>query len=1105
MFAHLHARSWFSFLAGGSSPAALAERAASLGMEALAITDVNGVYGAVRFAQACREHGIRPIYGAEVPVVSPDGQVQPIVLLAPDNQGYGDLCKILTAAHLHDREQPAVTPGVLSEHARHLFCLSGGRGSYLWTSLDKERPTDAERWVGMLREMFRERLSVEVAHHLRPGDGRRVGRLARLSARTGVPLLATGDVRHATPDHYRRYDLLTCIREGITVFDPHEARPVNAEAHLKSEAALARLIPHPEAFARAAEVAASCHVDLLPGSITPPGAKVPDGWEGPAYLRDQCEKALPRKYPSEKRTLAREHLEKELAVIFHLDIQEFFLVVQEVVKNANSKGIRCAGRGSAANSIVAYLLGITGVDPLAHNLLFERFLHTGRIGTPDIDVDFDSARRGEVIAWMEDRFGIEQTAMTANVNTYRLRSALGDTAKALGWSPEEAVRLSKAVVPGNASRALECGVEARNVLGDSPLVGILLQMAAGLDGCPRHLSLHSGGMVLSRPPLWNFSPVQISANGVRQVQFDKDDVEALGLVKLDVLGLRMMAALSEADELVKRCAFDKPGDADASGYPHHTSLDDLPLDDADTFDLIRAGQTLGCFQIESQGQLHLLAQHQPEDFNDLITEIALFRPGPLQGNMVHPFVRRRRGLEPVQYPHPSLEPVLRDTYGIILFQEQVLEVAHQFAGMSLTEADEFRKLMSKFRDPGEMELMRGRFVSGAMKKGVPEATANLVFDRVAKFVGYGFCRSHAAAFAKTVYQSCYLKRHHPAAYMAAVMQHRPGMYNLQSLQEEARRMGAQTLPPHVVRSDLRYTLEHSAEGALVIRMPLTAVAGLSEDDARALVFERGRTPFTSLEDFYTRVSLPSDVMDLLARSGALDELRAADGAPLGDARRALWEVGVLRRRLGQAGHRPSLTLFSLPTLETTDVPELQRLAQAERIVWDLQAHDAGRHHPMALLRRSLSDLEIRPIETCYHMGEALGLKPGGPKPLVTIAGLCVLRQRPPTANGVVFLLLEDETGFIQCIVRPSAQEHMDHILKSSAIIARGQLLAERNWRGLLLIEAWHLQGAIGGYSGHLSMGGGLDSRIVYQNAGSAAKHSSGEDTPSVCSKKSAAA
>jgi error-prone DNA polymerase len=1058
MFTHLHTRSWFSFLAGGSSPESLATMAAARGMKALALTDVGGVYGVVRFQRACREHGIKPILGAEVSI---DGT--PLILLAANPHGYANLCRLLTRAHRHERLNPDATFGQLIEFSHGLHCLTGTRGSRLWTLVDAGRMEDAQVWVQQLQQVFRYRLSIEVAHHLNPGDTRRIHRLHELSEVAYVPLVATGDVRYAIPDDYCRYDLATCIRLGISVFEPHPERPRNAEAYLKSEKSLRKLIPYPASFERAEEIADECNVDMLPGYITPPAASIPPRYTAETYLRTQCREALPKRYAPAGRARAKDQLERELEVIGRLDLEEFFLVVREITEESRRRGIRCAGRGSAANSIVAYLLGITAVDPIENKLLFERFLHAGRKGTPDIDVDFDSDRRDEIIAWMIERFGIDQTAMTATLITYRIRSAVRDTAKALGWPMEQVNRISKTVPPyGGSHKVSDYRVPLEQVIGPSPLLDVLITMAERLYGCPRHLGLHSGGMVLSRKPLYHFTPIQQSANGVMMVTFDKDDVEALGLVKFDVLGLRMLAALSEAVELVHR---------------HMTSdldIDALPLDDIPTYNMIRASKTLGVFQIESQGQLHLLAQHQPENFRDLINEIALFRPGPLQSGMVHPFVRRRRGLEPVKYLHPSLVPVLEDTYGVIVYQEQVLEVAHRFAGMSLEEADEFRRLMSKFRDPGEMENMRDKFVAGAMNQGVPQALANKVFDNVANFVGFGFCRSHAAAFAKTVYQSAYMKRHYTAAFMAAFMQHRPGFYTLMTVEEEARRFGVPVLPPDINRSCFRYDLERTKEGRLAIRKSLASVTSVSEDAGRIIIWERLAGPFTSVEDFYRRVPLEIDAFRNLARSGALDDLS-------GSSRRALWEVGLLARRNGTPGAEPALTLFEMKSVEEVDIPYLPELTVPERLSWDYQTHEAARSHPMALVRRTLNELEVRTIETCYRFGRYLDVGTGKTSTMITIAGLAVLRQRPPTAKGVLFLTLEDETGFIQTIVQPRMLEHLDHLMTLSALIVRGQLQVMGNWRGLVVTQAWPLHGVFGGYEGYPAYAGGRDRFITTED------------------------
>ncbi len=1053
MFAHLHTRSWFSFRAGGSSPVDLVAQAAAYGQKALAITDVNGVYGAIKLQIACEHVGIKPVFGTEITV---DGA--PLVLLAGSHEGYANMCSVLTDAHLRDRENPTALFEELASRSNDLWCLTGTEGSRLWRDLDAGRTKEARNWVGELHDVFGERLSIEVSHALNPDSNARMRKLVHLSESSNVPLVATNDVRHARREDYVLYDLLTCIRNGISVHEPHAERPRNGERALISEEALLRRLPLPKAIARSAEIVEACNVNLLPGMISPPGARIPEGTTGNAYLRKLCEQGLAERYGDPAPEEARRQLEKELAIIEEKDLPEFFLVVREIVAYARSKKIRCSGRGSAASSLVAYLLRITNVDTIKYNLVFERFLHRGRKGTPDIDMDFDSERREEVIAWMEQRFGIEQTAMTATVVTYGLRSAVRDVAKAFGWNMETVNKLGKAVAPHRPHYVVEVAETVRSILGTSPFVDKLIETVARLDGCPRHLGQHSGGMVLSRRPLNQFTPIQRSANGVKVTQFAKYDTEHLGLVKLDVLALRMLASIAECVEIIER----------HEGF--YIDVDALPLDDGPTFEMIRAGHVIGCFQIESQGQHHLLGKHQPEDFNDLITEIALFRPGPLQGNVVDPFVRRRRGLEPITYDHPSLEKVLGHTLGIILYQDQVLEVAHEFGGMSLDEADVFRKLMSSFRDPGEMENMRTKFVEGAIRKhGASSEIANLVFDKVSKFVGYGFCHSHSAAFAQTVYISCYLKKHYPAAYMAAFMQHRPGFYNLTTLQEEARRFGIETAPPDLARSWSRYDIEYDERDRYQIRMPLSALKNWTQEKARTFVFERMRAPFENLEDVYRRSTVGIAELRSLAQSGALDSLA-------GDARKALWQVGVLEQRLGEPGQGRMPQLFEMPAIHVRDLPELPDLKLEERLSWDYQAHNAARSHPMRLIRRHLNELEIRPIETCWPLGDLAESK--GKNAVVTAAGICILRQRPRTANGVLFVTLEDETGYLQTVVWPSVRDRLEHVLMQDAMIVRGEVQVASNWRGLVVIDAWPLYGAFGGYKGHLQMGGGTDSMRV---------------------------
>ncbi len=1037
-FVHLHARSWFSFLHGASSPERLVQAALEHRQAALALTDWMSVAGAVQFQGAAQQAGIRPIIGAEVVL-----ETYPVVLLCASNSGYATLCRLLTRADERRTETRGgfVALADLEDDREGLFLLTGGREGFLRAKLEAREHHSALTWVQRLSRLMPGRVFVELSSHRRPGEGRTVGQLVQLARTARLPMVASNDARYATRDDFALHDLLTCVRLGITVHEEHEERPVNDEARLKSEAELRKLIWEPTAISNTLEIARECAVDLLPGEITPPGANLPDGVRPDEALEGLCRAALPVRYPAARlpqayRRRALEQLDHELEVISKVALSEFFLVVHEVVAFARSSRIRCAGRGSAANSIVAYLLGITGVDPLEHRLLFERFLHAGRKGTPDIDVDFQSDRRPEVIAWLETRFK-GQTAMTANVNTYRLRGAVRDAAKALGWPLETVDRLFKTLPhhgDPSAIKAHQGSLEA--MLGRSPLLDALVEVVSRMDGCPRHLGQHSGGMLLTRGLLTDHTPVFRSANGVKTATFAKDDVEKMGLVKFDVLGLRSLAVISNAVELHEH----------ATG--EHLEVDDLPLDDPRVYELICSGETLALFQVESPGQMALIAKHQPRDFQSLIAQIALLRPGPLQGGMVHPYVRRSRGLEPIIFAHPSLEPILGDTMGIILYQEQVLEVAHGFAGLSLEQADGFRRLMSKWRVPSEMAGMKDKFVQGALEthRDCSREVAEEVFRQVSQFVGYGFPRSHAAAFAKTVYQTAFLKCYHPAAYLAAVMQHHPGMYPLQSFVLEAQRCGVTVLPVSLERSGIGYALERHG-GASAIRLPLESVGGVGEDDARGILLERLARRFASIEDLYRRVRVKRGVLEALAGAGALDGF--------GQRREVVWQLGVLEGQYGPPGDQSPL----LETPAVTDLPDLELLTALEEVAWDHRSVGATTGpHPIAVVRPSLRGIGVTMISRLALEGT------GWTMVRATVAGLVIARQRPPTAKGITFITLEDETGRVQCIVHPGVWEKIGIRLKARALVLSGRVTVEGLWRGIVVDQGWALE-AVGGQAG----------------------------------------
>jgi error-prone DNA polymerase len=719
------------------------------------------------------------------------------------------------------------------------------------------------------------------------------------------------------------------------------------------------------------------------------------------------------------------------------------------MRKARELGIRCAGRGSAANSVAAYVLGITAVDPIAHHLLFERFLNVDRAGMPDIDVDVQSRRREELIKYVEATYSEQHAAMVANVVTYRLRLAVRDVAKALGFPVPAVDRLTK-VLPhfGRWADVTRYADDLAHALGEAlprweVRLRMLVELVPRLEGFPRHLSLHNGGMLLTRDPLTDTLPVRRSANGVRAVEVDKDDAERLGLIKFDLLGLRTFDAIEFCRDLVEETVGTRP------------DVDGLPLDPPDpaTMELVRRGQTLTVFQIESPGQWHLLARTQPETFADLVVQTALFRPGPLQANMVHPYVARRQGRARVTYVHPVLEPILRDTLGIVLFQEHVLQIAHDFAGLSYGDADGFRRAMSHYRTTVEMEGMRAVFVGGAVGKGIPLELANRVFEEIACFVGYGFCKSHAAAFAKTIYQTAWLKAHYPAHYLAAFLSAQPaGFFPPATVLEEAKLLGIPVLPVDVQESADRFSverLEGEVDQPWAIRVGLGQVKGVGEELARAIVWERQEGAYRSLADCCTRLGrvlpLRREAVEALVAAGAFDPL----GIP---RRRLLWLLGEhwrdwqpvrrsshTRRRI--AASAPDATQPALPWAwpaeEADDAPRLPPLTLEEEVAWDLRTQGlSARPHPMTFRRRWLDRVGVVPIARLADV-------PAGQR--VIVAGKVISAQRPPTAKGMGFVVLEDESGRVQVACPPAVADTLRLVLAQSRFMAVSGRLERTRW------------------------------------------------------------
>jgi error-prone DNA polymerase len=997
--------STFTFGAGTASPTTLVRRAAELGYAALALTDTLNVTGGAELFQAADRHGIQALIGATLPVRI-DAEVFPLVAIAASRSGYGTLNELIT--HAHAREERDVPWPVLLSHTHDLIVLTGGRDGLPAKLLAQRRVRDLEERMRELAGAFPERTFVQLFHDRLPWDARRARVLRRFAQSLALPTVAAPEVKYALEEDYALYDALMCARLGIGVQQPHPDRPRNRAGAIPHAEEAARRLPFPEALLNALHVAERASFDLLPERLVVPQASVPKGLTADQHLERRCFEALLVRYDAATLPIARRKLEEELATVRALALAEFFLVAAEVTDYCRAHGILAAGRGSAAASICCYLLGITGVDPVKYDLLFERFLHTGKSAMPDVDIDISSARRDEVIAWVESRFGQATEAMVCNKITYRLPLAIQDLGRALGLPPEQRTKLSRALGRDfrhmSARRAREAGPAFDEVLGDAPAKEALLRLLERLEPVhPRHLAPHSGGVVLSREPLTHYAPLERSSGGIKIVQLDKDDAEALGLIKLDLLGLRMLAALERAREEVFRL----------EGV--WIDLADLP-DDERVWDLISQGATLGLFQVESPSQIHTSRVMRSRTMRDLAHQIALIRPGPIQSGTVHPYLRRRQGLEPTTFWHPSLEAVLGKTYGVLLFQEDVLRIAVHFAGMTWTEADRFRKKVSSWRTVEDIEPDRQAFIAGALRHvGATPEQAETVFEAVKGFQGFGFAESHAWAFAIHAYASGWLRVHYPAEYLAAIMTEEPGMWSPSTKRHEARLWDVPFLPIDVNRSGVHYRVawaRRDGKPVKAVRPPLCAIKGVSEATAREIMLDRLRAgAFASVDDLHARVPLARDVTEALARGGALDAL--------GDRREALFRIGVL------AGSAPAGTAPLLASPVPT--PGLEPLPIEGRLVWDMHTarFSTLELHPIDLVRDQLRELGAMSLHQVARRGRGA---------TVRTAGLVVSRQKPPTAKGFAFYVLEDGPIRAQLIISPDLWTAHRTLVRDAMII-----------------------------------------------------------------------
>ena len=986
----LWCKSNYSFLEGASHPEELVERAHALGLPALALTDREGLYGVARAHVRAQELGVKVILGAEVGLV---GGAR-AVLLAADRGGYGNLCELITAGRRRaPKGECELYPDDVCERADGLLALVTTRRS-----------------VDALREAFDDRLYAMVARHLRAEEVDREARLRAHAVDLGVPVVAANEVLYHVPARRPLQDVLTCIRNRVTVHAPGGHTRPNAEHDMKAARAFMRLFEDdPSAAARTVEVAERCRFGLDQLRYRYPSERLPDGRTSAQWLRELSHRGARLRYGDDVPAQVERQLDRELDLIEELDYPGYFLTMWEIVEFCRSRGILCQGRGSAANSVVCFCLGITAVDPTRIELLFERFLSRERHEPPDIDLDIAHERREEVIQHVYDKYGRDRAAMVANVIRYRPRSAIRDVGKALGL-PETALdRLAKM-----SSRHGEDLGDLLRGAGLDPRVGIhdhLVNLVAELQDFPRHLSIHPGGFLLGHEPVNRVVPIENGAMADRTViQWDKEDIEALGLFKVDLLGL---GALTMVDKCFALLVEHRGLDLD---------LATIPKEDAATYDMTCRGETVGVFQIESRAQMAMLPRLRPRCFYDLVIEVSIVRPGPIAGDMVHPYLRRRHGEEPVVYPHPCLVPVLKKTLGVPLFQEQVMKLAMVAADYSPGEADQLRRDMAAWRRSGRIERHRLRLTERMCAKGIAPEFAERVFEQIRGFGEYGFPESHAASFALIAYATSWLRCHHLDVFACALLNAQPmGFYSPATIVEDAKRFGVEVRPVDVTRSGWDCALEPGEDGGryLALRMGLRYVKGLGERAGRRIEREARQRPFDDLRDLVTRSGCDHRHLTALAEAGAMEALS--------DSRRAaLWESWRLVR---EPKDRLPLEAREAP-------PSFPALGPCEVVTWDYHASEhSARAHPLEPLRAALRRQRLPDART-------LGESDDGAR--VRYAGLVICRQRPGTAKGVVFMTLEDETGFVNLVLWQSVFERYSSLAKTEGFLGVSGVLQKQS-------------------------------------------------------------
>jgi error-prone DNA polymerase len=1008
----LWCKSNFSFLEGASHPDELVEETKRLGLSWLALTDRDGVYGIVRGHVKAQELGIHLIIGSQVSV--DDGSL--IILLGQDRTGYANLCQLLTAGRTRsEKGESLVSWDEIYRNARGLIALWGGDKSLVAGEIDPDSV------AGNLHEAFSDRLYCMVTRHWGEHEVAQETRLRERAKRYGFPVVAATEVLYHTPARRPVQDVLTAIRYGLPLTSCGNKLKPNAEHGLRPPHAFAKLFSgDPAAISRTLEIAERCTFSLNEIRYRYPSEYLPDGTTSAEWLRHLTFQGAKERYPEGVPPNVVKQLEKELGIIEALDYPGYFLTMWELVRFCRDKGILCQGRGSAANSAVCYCLGVTAIDPVRMDLLFERFISKERAEPPDIDLDIEHDRREEVIQHVYKKYGRDRAAMVANVVRYRSRSALRDVGKALGFSETALDRVAKYL---SSYEAIEPRMFRQMGLNPSKeRHSQLLQLTNEILDFPRHLSIHPGGFLLGHEPVHDIVPIENATMPERTViQWDKNDLEDLGLFKVDLLGLGALRQLHLCFDLLRQ----------------HRSLDHsmatIPAEDPRVFDMMCKSDTVGVFQIESRAQMAMLPRLKPKNFYDLAIEISIVRPGPITGGMVHPYLRRRNLKEPVEFPHPSLEPVLKKTLGVPLFQEQVMKLAMIAADYTPGEADQLRRDMAAWHRTGRMERHRERLTTRMQEKGIAPQFAERVFEQIKGFGEYGFPESHAASFALIAYLTAWLKCYYPAEFACSLLNAQPmGFYASATIVEDTKRHKVVVRPIDVTVSDWDCTLEpsHQSAGGFAVRMGLRYVKGLRERDWEKIERARRQRPFDTLEKFVQGSGLEEGILSMLAEAGAFEGLGV-------DRRRALWNI----RRLSRTRYE------SLSLNDRERSPHFDSLTDFEEVKWDYRTTShSPRRHPLEPMRASLANQGLPDARTVSSMKNGVNIR---------YAGLVICRQRPGTAGGVVFMTLEDETGFVNVVVWESVFQRYSVLAKTVSFLGiTGTLQVEDGVVHLVAEELW---------------------------------------------------